>query len=266
MIPENIYGHAKRLQWILSHLEKEDTIVELGCGTGYMVCLPLAKQGYDIVGVDLDRQSIGYGQELFRCEGLNPNTLQAIDIGKVDHLHDVVIASEVLEHIPDADLANTLQAIRKNLKSGGQLLVTVPNGYGWFEFESFLWYKVRIGWVVERLPIIRIFREIKQRLLGDNTEDDPPSTLADSPHVQRFTFESIQRLLRSQGFEIQSITGSVLFAGPFSNLLFTGFAPAMRWNCQLGRLFPRMAAGFYVTCRLSSEVCRGFLGNDGAHS
>jgi 2-polyprenyl-3-methyl-5-hydroxy-6-metoxy-1,4-benzoquinol methylase len=253
MIPENIYGHAKRLHWLLSHLTKDDTIVELGCGTGYMVCLPLAQQGYDIVGVDLDAQSIGYGRELFRREGLNCHRLQAVDIVELDRIFDVVIASEVLEHIPNTDLGNTLQAICKNLKEGGQLLVTVPNGYGWFEFESYLWFKIRLGRFIERTYIARVILGLKHLLLGNGIELPHPSTLAESPHVQRFTHKSIQRLLRKHGLEVTGITGSVLFAGPFTNLLFTGFKAVMQLNCLLGRLFPPISVAFYVSCRLPSR-------------
>jgi hypothetical protein len=56
--------------------------------------------------------------------------------------------------------------------------------------------------------------------------------------------------LVGQGFEVINITGSVLFAGPFSNMLFTGVTSIMRLNCALGRLFPRIASGFYIACRL----------------
>jgi len=42
MVPENEYGQAKRLKWIESNTQKQDTIIELGCGTGYMITLPMA--------------------------------------------------------------------------------------------------------------------------------------------------------------------------------------------------------------------------------
>jgi ubiquinone/menaquinone biosynthesis C-methylase UbiE len=48
MIKENVYGNAKRLKWILPHIRKDLSIIELGCGTGYMICLPLKKMGYSI--------------------------------------------------------------------------------------------------------------------------------------------------------------------------------------------------------------------------
>ena len=75
------------------------------------------------------------------------------------------------------------------------------------------------------------------------------STLDSSPHVQRFTYDTIQDLLLGQGFEITDRTGSVLFAGPVSNMLFTGMVPVMKLNCALGQRLPRFASGFFMGCR-----------------
>jgi SAM-dependent methyltransferase len=247
---ENIYGHTKRLNWLVDNIRKDDLIIEFGCGTGFMITLPLAKMGFSVFGVDLDDESIGFGQEIFSHKGLNPKILRAMDISDLDVVPNVIIASEVLEHITDEDIDSVLRIIRYKLKPGGQFLVTVPNGYGWFELESFLWFKIGLGRLMERLQIVRAFNAFKFLLLGRNIEPSYPSTLSNSPHVQRFTHSSIQALLVGQGFEVINITGSVLFAGPFSNMLFTGVTSIMRLNCALGRLFPRIASGFYIACRL----------------
>lgn len=247
--PENIYGHTKRLRWILARVPPHATLIELGCGTGYMLSRPLAHMGYDVYGVDMDRDSIDYGRRVFREEGLDPERLQAREIAELDVQADAVIASEILEHVSDADLPSLFGAIRARLKPGGELLVTVPNGRGWFELESFVWFKTGLGSLLRRVGIVRLVVGAKRRLLRAETDLPHPSTLADSPHVRFFTYSSIQSLLRRHGFEITSATASVLFAGPFSNLFFTGIEPVMRLNGALGNRFPRIAAGYYVACR-----------------
>lgn len=248
MIKENIYGHVKRLNWIIAHINKKDALIEFGCGTGYMIALPLAKIGYTICGIDLDKESIAFGKELFRQAGIDPNSLMALDVSEFELPLDVIIASEVLEHIPNQDMVDVLSVLRTKLKPGGQLLVTVPNGYGWFEFESFVWFKLRLGYLLERLRIVSII----QKLRSIDVDNQYPSTLASSPHVQRFTYSSIQKLMRGNGFEVVSITGSVLFAGPFSNLLFSGFNSIMKLNAVLGHLFPRIASGFFIVCKVAN--------------
>lgn len=251
MIPENIYGHSKRLNWIVSHLQKTDKVIEVGCGTGSMITIPLAKAGYSINGFDLDKTSIEYGQRLLRRQGLEGTILSSKNLSELEKCPDVIIASEVLEHLNDRDLEQMLMIIRDKLKHGGLLLITVPNGYGWFELESFLWFKTGIGYLMEKLHLVGIIWRIKERVFGCHRgEPYPPSTLADSPHVRRFTWSSLSALLSQYGFEVVSNMGSVMFAGPFSNLFFTSIEPIMRLNCKLGGWFPKIAAGYYVACRL----------------
>jgi SAM-dependent methyltransferase len=247
---ENIYGHIKRLSWIKKFISKDDLIVEFGCGTGYMITYPLLKDGYNIIGVDLDTKSIEYGQAFFSESGLEGNSLKEVNIRDLNIELDVIIASEVFEHIPFPDLKEILETIGDKLKPGGRLLVTVPNGYGWFELESLLWFKCKIGSILQYLQVTRIISIIKRFLLGPDIVAPCPSTLSDSPHVQHFTYTSIKALLRRHGFEVIDSTGSVLFAGPFSNLLFTGIKPIMMLNCMLGGVCPVIAAGFYIACRL----------------
>lgn len=244
---ENIYGHAKRLGWIISHLDLKDTVVELGCGTGFMISLPLIRRGYNVMGIDLDKESVAYGQKVFRLEGYDPNRLKAMDIADLNVRADAVIASEVIEHIPDHGLVPTLQVIREKLKAGGKLLVTVPNGYGWFELESFLWYKTGLSPLLEK--VFRRVRKLKGRMVADQ-EYPHPSTLADSPHLQRFTYDTIRKLLRAGGFEVIEATASVLVSGPFSNAFFTGIKPIMKWNSILGNRLPRIASSFFIACKL----------------
>ena len=250
MINENIYGHAKRLEWIRSNLRPSDKILEFGCGTGYMITLPLIKEGYSVTGIDLDSKSIDYGRDLFAREGVNPGSLQNRDIEELDVLFDVIIASEVLEHIPDSDLEKVFASILSKLRPGGMFLVTVPNGYGWFELESFLWFKTGIGRVLELLRIDSIVRSIKRNIFRIQEEDMTlVSSLAQSPHVQRFTYSRIKRLLNDNGLAVRHFKGSVLFCGPFSNLFFTGMHFIMKFNNRLGDKMPKSASAFYILAR-----------------
>lgn len=251
-IRENIYGSEKRLRWICSHVSRQDTILEVGCGTGAMITLPLLQSGYKVYGIDEDEKSIDYGRQLLAGAGFKPEHLLLRDlrnISETDVKPDVIIASEVLEHIPEPQLSEALASLQKRLRPGGKFLVTVPNGYGWFEWESFLWYKAKLGIVLKYTLIEKTVHWLKARLLGRDFLLPHPSTLSDSPHVQRFTFDSIQKLLVKHGFEIQKTVGSVFFCGPFSDLFLTGFKRAMALNANLGSKFCRRAAGFFICAK-----------------
>ena len=250
---ENIYGHGKRLQWILRQVRKEQIIVELGCGTGYMISLPLAKMNHAIWGLDIDRRSIRFGQELFRREGLDPDRLKLTPLHQLELIPDVIIASEVLEHLETNELSRVLSGVRTKLNLDGLFLVTVPNGFGWFEVESYLWFRIGIGRLLQRVKVAGLIHKLKCLILGSDIDAAYPSTLSESRHLQRFSYSSIQDLLRNAGFEVEQIQGAVLFCGPFSNLFFTGINPIMRLNCLLGQWFPRAAAGFHIRCRVAFD-------------
>lgn len=159
-----------------------------------------------------------------------------------------------LDYIASEGYPGFFHQIRSKLKKNGQLIVTVPNGYGWFELESYLYFKKKVGKVLERFKFNYRIDHLKNLLLRrKDWVNTVPSTLCHSPHVQRFTHRSIQKLLKSHHFEISSITGSVLFAGPFSDLLFAGINPILKLNNFLGSCLPLLASGFYVDCRIQEK-------------
>ena len=83
--------------------------MEFGCGTGCMVTLPLVLEAFDVVGIDLDQRSIDYGRAVMTSYGADASRIRATDIAEVEGDFDVIIASEVLEHIESGDLGPTLE-------------------------------------------------------------------------------------------------------------------------------------------------------------
>lgn len=247
---ENAYGHAKRLRWLAGRIEPSDRVLEFGCGTGLMITRPLLAAGVDVRGLDTDAASIKYGAEVLEAAGLEGCRLVAADVASLEETFDVVIASEVLEHIPDEHLSAVIAILRERLRPGGRLLVTVPNGYGWFEVESWLWYRLGVGRALEALRVTSAVRRMK-RFLRVPEDEDPVSSLDSSRHVQRFTIRSLRRLLERNGFAVEDATGTTLCSGPFSDLAFRGIGPLMRLNGFLGSLLPAVASGFLVSARLT---------------
>jgi 2-polyprenyl-3-methyl-5-hydroxy-6-metoxy-1,4-benzoquinol methylase len=246
---ENVYGHVKRLHWIRDRLLSSERAVEFGCGSGAMLTLPLRVWGYEVDGVDLDVPSIEYGRGILAQAGVDPGALTAVDLRELPGRVDAIIASEVLEHLNDAQLEETLALFHERLEDGGKLLVTVPNGWGWFEGEAFLWHRTGFHRVAERGLAKRLIAHYRNLVAGDYVDSPYQSTLADSPHRQRFSLRSIRKRLKRAGFEVEDVTGSVLACGPFSHTLLTGVRPFMELNGRLGDRVPALAAGFYVAAR-----------------
>lgn len=246
---EDNFAHPDRIEWILGHIPAGGRVVEVGCGTGWGVTIPTLLSGASIVGVDLDESSIAYGRQLLLREGADERSLIACDLRDLPEQFDVAIASELLEHLHDHELREMLRTIRSKLKPCGTLLVTVPNGYGWYELEALVWRRTGIGRVIDLLRIKSLLRRLKLLLVSGAPFTVVPTTLSACPHVRRFTLRGLMRHLQREGFEVVETRGSVMFCGPFSDMLFGGARGVQRANVRLGRRYPHSSAGFYVAAR-----------------
>jgi SAM-dependent methyltransferase len=243
--PQTIYGSRSRYNWIKKHINKKDVVIDLGCGTGLMITIPLIEEGYNVYGVDLDKKSIDYGKEILKKKDLNQERLICEDIRNVSVRPHVIILSEVLEHISSNQIDDFLRYVYDVLLPGGTLLVTVPNGYGFFEFDAALYRKKWLRKILLYLDFEYRYLKWKHKKVGYNTVLTEPSSLDSSPHVQAFTYNSLPKLLKIHKFKLVEKQGGSFMSGPLTNLFFTGFNSAMKWNMSLGRKLPSIASDFY---------------------
>jgi predicted SAM-dependent methyltransferase len=115
-IPKLIYPEIK----FFSHLQKNDAILELGCGNGDFLRV-LKREGFiNLQGVDFEVDQVEEGisfcsSDIFRFLKNNLNKYQAI------YLFDV------LEHFSKDEVIELLTLIKGAMAPGGTLLVRVPN-------------------------------------------------------------------------------------------------------------------------------------------
>ena len=105
--------------------DKTVSILDIGCGMGFLL-LSLKNSGYSsISGIDTDEQQIR------SCKDKNLQVSLVQDsVGYLNNSsakYDLITAFDVLEHIPAAEQISFLKAINNALKPGGQLILTVPN-------------------------------------------------------------------------------------------------------------------------------------------
>jgi 2-polyprenyl-6-hydroxyphenyl methylase/3-demethylubiquinone-9 3-methyltransferase len=119
--PEPWAWDARR-RMLLAEARAGERVLDLGCGAGRFVAA-LTGAGADAVGVDvaeaaLERaRAVAPGADLRLLE---PDGSIPLEHGSVD----LVWCSEVLEHV--ADVGYLLAEVRRVLRPGGRLLVTVP--------------------------------------------------------------------------------------------------------------------------------------------
>jgi SAM-dependent methyltransferase len=97
-----------------------NNFLEVGCGAGDLLVV-LADRGYRGLGIDISAEALAAARSRIQSPLV---TVEQGDVAGVTGAFDVVIASEVLEHI--ADDVGMLRELKGRLRPGGHLVITVP--------------------------------------------------------------------------------------------------------------------------------------------
>lgn len=97
-------------------------IVDLGCGLGHVLSFLRAEGFTNILGVDGSADSV----DACRSRGLPAEKADIFD-WLPGQRADVLIATDLLEHLTEPELGRFLSLAHGALRSGGRLIVKVPN-------------------------------------------------------------------------------------------------------------------------------------------
>ncbi|HEX7287457.1 MAG TPA: class I SAM-dependent methyltransferase [Candidatus Angelobacter sp.] len=128
-------GSRARLRFLIQRAERlthSRSLLNIGCGDGYLE-QTAQKRNWKVVSVDPDAKSA----ERLRALGLDARcgTIQALPLQ--EQSVDVVICTEVFEHLTPQVLEAGLNEIRRVLKPDGLLIGTVPYRENLAENEVF---------------------------------------------------------------------------------------------------------------------------------
>lgn len=148
-------------------------IVDLGCGN----CVWNAGK-IPVMGIDFNRGMLERAKKAGRLKGYCVGDISktGLKTGTVD----LVVISEVLEHVPN--YVETLGEIRRILKPGGKLLITVP-----YDTLFSLWK-----------PLFALQCFLQGYVFGQEAYRKKCG------HINRFSPKSLGRLLEGNGFEVES--------------------------------------------------------------
>ncbi len=252
--PETQYGIVKRIQvieeWVRAVEQQMGksglTILDYGCGTGDHVTFPLARAGNEVLGIDIHKPSILEARRKYALPNLSFRSGVLQDLEDEGLSFDVVVCSEVLEHLHNP--SEFLTGVRRLLRPGGGLIITTPNGYGSFEMLCRVERGLKMVGVHQLLRwILWRGRQFSRRMMGLPVPSHPLEMVPggqdtgflnqDSNHVQFFRLRTIERLFSDTGFRVVARRARTLLCGPYVDVAF--------------RLSPRRQALFRVNNRLA---------------
>ena len=239
---ENLWGYAKRLRFVQQAIEvafagrAADSlrVLDVGCGNGSQLALPLARNGFHVTGVDTDARSIEHARQLAASE-----TNVSYICGRVEDLRDqpfdVVILSEVLEHLKEPGVL--LLASAEHVSKDGIMIVTVPNGYGEFEIDSRVFGMLRLQRLIDAVA----GRSKEVLAATDNQE---------SGHVQFFTRRRLRRLFADCSLSVFREGPASFLAGPLVGCTLARSERFIQWNARVTDHLPLWSAsGWYFALR-----------------
>jgi 2-polyprenyl-3-methyl-5-hydroxy-6-metoxy-1,4-benzoquinol methylase len=249
---EDLWGYTKRFRFVRDAIADafpgrsgaSITILDVGCGTGSQLGIPLARLGYEYAGIDMHERSVIEARRLAKDV---PNAEFAC--GSVDDLEDgpfdVVILSEVLEHVndPGALLAASLE----KLHGSGLMIVTVPNGYGEFEWDS---------WVFANLGLEKLMAKYEERrnATGASKTVTASTENADDRHVQFFTRPRLHSMFDKAGLEIVKERGSTVMSGPFVGHTLARVPGFIELNAKAADALPIVfSSGWFFSLRRKEQ-------------
>jgi len=136
MVEQTVRNRSKV---ILEELNDQDIgkILDAGCGSGAYLHL-LSMYGSMVFGIDVNKTFLHQARAGITGGIIHLACMSLDAIGLQDGMFDFIICIETLEHVRKTE--RTIEELRRLLKLGGRILITVP--YKWFPFET---HGVRFG-------------------------------------------------------------------------------------------------------------------------
>ena len=184
--PDRARRQARMLAAILQDANGPAVVLDVGCGDGAALAVAAAQNPrHQFAGIDWSADALRQA----RARGLTVvrGTIET-RLPVTDGAADVVIMSELIEHLVDPDGA--LEEVRRVLRPGGALLLSTPNLAAWYNRGLLA------------AGIQPVFSEVSLRAVFGR----PGSVVAG--HLRLFTRRALTEFLTASGFRCVSVAGA----------------------------------------------------------
>lgn len=176
-----------RIHWVCEQVTGR-RVVDVGCSQG-LVPLLLAREGHEVVGIDLEAQPLEVAQRALAKE---PRQVQervqliqddAFSTRFEPGTFDSAVCGEILEHLarPEQLLAN----VAEWLVDGGQLIVSVPHGYHPYHDHQRSFYLASLLDLLGDRFSVREIASISDRYLCAVAVKPPAGHPPEQPSIER---------------------------------------------------------------------------------
>ena len=114
---------SRRAKMLSNHLKPGMTVLELGCGTGYLT-RELVCSGADIVAIDVSPELLEIAKANCSASNVQYQVQNAYALSYSEGIFDSVVGSSVLHHL---EIEKALRDVYRVLKPGGTIYFTEPN-------------------------------------------------------------------------------------------------------------------------------------------
>lgn len=129
--------HRRRLDRILSLIPGRVRVLDAGCDAGVLAGL-LLDRGCQVVGVDVRSSSIELARQRCPTAQFHVRDIRSL---RLDEHFDVVVCTDVLEHLVEPERKRAITRLLAHLEPGGLMVVSFPSRL-YFAVEP-LWKQVR---------------------------------------------------------------------------------------------------------------------------
>ena len=113
---------------VLTSLNSEINILEIGCGEGNLMEYLKNKFNCKILGIDISQRQVAIAREK-SLNVINSDIFKYVESLEDRKIYDLIILVDVIEHLSKDRIEDLFIELSKTLKKNGSVIFKFPNGY-----------------------------------------------------------------------------------------------------------------------------------------